>query len=158
VRVALLDSRAPFAVQAGGHAAQRLCHALREHGHEALVVELPFCAAPAAQIVDQMLAMRLVHLNGVELTVGLRFPAYLVPHHDMALWPLADGSAALRGAGHPGAVRASVLAAERALDRTATLCAERHGRRKPGAPPRRGGDRAAPAAGQPGAIPLRGLW
>jgi hypothetical protein len=119
MRVAVLDSRDPFGAATGGRAGRRLCHALREHGHQAIVVELPFRAVPAAQIVDQMLAMRLVHLDRVDRTVGLRFPAYLVPHDDMALWALADGSAALRGAGPTRGVRGSVLAAERALARTA---------------------------------------
>jgi hypothetical protein len=98
VRVALLDTHAPFAAGGVRPPAARLAEALRERGHEAVVVRLPFAPAPHSRVVDQMLAMRLIHLDGVDRAIGLRFPAHLVPHEETVLWLLDDGASALRGA------------------------------------------------------------
>lgn len=118
MRLAVLDSHAPFADRL--LAGRRLCEALREHGHEAVHVGLPFAVDSAERIVDQMLAMRLLHLERAERAIGLRFPAYLVPHEHTVLWALRTGeralgeAGALVGGGSIGrSVRRSVFAAER---------------------------------------------
>jgi hypothetical protein len=124
VRLAVLDSHAPFADRL--LAGRRLCEALREHGHETVHVALPFSAETAERIVDQMLAMRLLHLERAERAIGLRFPAYLVPHEHTVLWALRTGeralgaAGALVGGGSIGrSVRRSVFAAERTRLRAA---------------------------------------
>ena len=80
----------PSPVRAGGAEllAEWLRDKLREYGHEAEVVRIPFKWSPAPKIVDHMLAARLVRLAGADRVVALKFPAYFVPHENKVLWLL----------------------------------------------------------------------
>jgi glycosyltransferase involved in cell wall biosynthesis len=67
--------------------------ALRAAGHEAEIVAIPFKWYPPERILDQMLACRLLDLTEtagvpVDLVIGLKFPAYLIPHPNKVLWIL----------------------------------------------------------------------
>lgn len=109
MRVAVLDSQVPFHPDAGDELAGALCGALREHGHEAELIRLPFRADPPERVVEQMLAVRLVNLDNVDRAVALRFPAYLLAHGHRAVW-LQRRAPAL-----PAAAARSARAAERAF-------------------------------------------
>jgi glycosyltransferase involved in cell wall biosynthesis len=73
--------------------AEGLKNALVAAGHEAEIVAIPFKWYPPERVIDHMLACRLLDLtesNGTptDLVIGLKFPAYLVPHPHKVLWIL----------------------------------------------------------------------
>lgn len=68
-----------------------LRQALLEHGHRVDVVALPYRWYPHAELVKSMAAWRLLDLsesNGVavDLVIATKFPSYLAPHSNRALW------------------------------------------------------------------------
>ncbi len=113
MKVAVLDSQIPFRSGESEWLAGRLCEALRERGHVSELIRIPFNGERPQAVVDQMLAMRLVHLDNVDRAVALRFPAYLLAHEGRVVW-LAERFGAAWVSGLPGEVRVSVRAAERA--------------------------------------------
>lgn len=73
--------------------ADTLLAALREHGHQAEIVALPFKWYPAPRVLDHMLGARLFDLTEscgvtVDRVIALKFPAYLVPHPNKVAWLL----------------------------------------------------------------------
>jgi glycosyltransferase involved in cell wall biosynthesis len=88
MKVAVVNNQAPFVRGGAELLAEWLRDKLREYGHEAEVVRIPFKWSPAPKIVDHMLATRLVRLAGADRVVALKFPAYFVPHENKVLWLL----------------------------------------------------------------------
>ncbi len=93
MRIAVATVQVPF-LQGGAEAhARGLRDALRSAGHEAEIVPIPFKWYPPAAIPGQVLACRLLDLSEsmgtrIDRVIGLKFPAYLVPHPDKVLWVL----------------------------------------------------------------------
>ncbi|MFN2508707.1 MAG: glycosyltransferase family 4 protein [Chthoniobacterales bacterium] len=72
---------------------ENLRAALVAAGHKAEIVAIPFKWYPPERILETMLACRLLDLeeaNGrrIDLVIGLKFPAYLIPHSNKVLWIL----------------------------------------------------------------------
>ena len=91
----ILITTTPGAVRPGRAEvhARSLLNALRAAGHQAEIVAVPFKWYPPEQILDNMLACRLMDLteaNGrkIDRIIGLKFPAYLIPHPNKVLWIL----------------------------------------------------------------------
>ena len=91
MRIAVCHPQAPF--MAGGAEAhvRGLVAALREAGHEAETVTMPFKWYPPSELVHQMGGWRSVDLsesNGepIDLVIALKFPAYLVRHPNKVVW------------------------------------------------------------------------
>jgi glycosyltransferase involved in cell wall biosynthesis len=61
---------------------------LVEYGYEAQIIHFPFSWNPCNNIVDCMLSAQLTKLVNVDLMIGLKFPAYLIPHENKKLWLL----------------------------------------------------------------------
>jgi len=124
VKIAVVDSQRLFASQRDAWLAGRLTEALREHGHLAELVQIPFSDARTHTVVDQMLAVRLVHIKNVERVIGLGFPAYFLAHDHKIVWVLREFRQAYDLWGTPSqalpntplgrSVRTAVLAAEHA--------------------------------------------
>jgi len=79
--------------------AEGLCHALQRAGHEAEIVAIPFKWYPPQRIIEHILACRLFDLtesSGIHIDriIGLRFPAYFIPHPNKVLWILHQYRAA----------------------------------------------------------------
>ncbi|HEV2762240.1 MAG TPA: glycosyltransferase family 4 protein [Pyrinomonadaceae bacterium] len=93
MRILIATVQVPF-ISGGAEAhAEGLRAALVAAGHEAEIVSVPFNWHPPERVTDHMLACRLLDLtsfNGVpvDLLVGLKFPAYLIPHPNKVLWIL----------------------------------------------------------------------
>ncbi len=93
MRVVIATTQVPF-IRGGAEVhAENLCAALRGAGHAAEIVAIPFKWYPPERILDTMLACRLLDLeesNGrrIDLMIGLKFPAYLIPHTNKVLWIL----------------------------------------------------------------------
>jgi glycosyltransferase involved in cell wall biosynthesis len=93
MRVLIATVKVPFVHGGAEIHAQGLLNALRTAGHEVEIVALPFKSNPPERILDQMLAWRLLDLTessgrSVDRVIGLKFPAYLVPHSNKVLWIL----------------------------------------------------------------------
>jgi glycosyltransferase involved in cell wall biosynthesis len=88
MKVAILNNCVPFIAGGAEHLAQALRRKLCEHGHEAMLIRIPFQWNPSEKILDHVLACRLIKLHGVDRVIGLKFPAYYVPHDNKVLWML----------------------------------------------------------------------
>jgi glycosyltransferase involved in cell wall biosynthesis len=88
MRIAIVSTHVPFVHGGAEILADTLGDQLREHGHRVEQVRLPFRWYPAEKTLDHMLAARLMRLPGIDRVIGLKFPAYLVPHDDKVFWIL----------------------------------------------------------------------
>ncbi len=93
MRILIATVQVPFVRGGAEIHAEGLRIALRAAGHEAEIVAVPFKWYPPARILDAMLACRLLDLSeaegvAVDRVIGLKFPAYLVPHPNKVLWVL----------------------------------------------------------------------
>lgn len=75
-------------------------------GHEAEIIAIPFKWYPPEKVLDHMLACRLLDLTEVagtpvDLLIGLKFPAYLIPHPNKVLWILHQHRTAYELWDHP---------------------------------------------------------
>ena len=93
MRVAIATVQVPFIRGGAELLAEGLCRALRDAGHTAEIIAIPFKWYPAAAIPPQMLACRLLDLTEsmgtrIDRLIGLKFPAYLIAHPHKVLWLL----------------------------------------------------------------------
>ncbi|HSQ80044.1 MAG TPA: glycosyltransferase family 4 protein [Casimicrobiaceae bacterium] len=91
MRLLIATTQTPFVRGGAEILAEGLESALRRAGHEAEIVRIPFKWYPAEAIPPQVLAARLLDLSEfsgvpVDRVIGLKFPAYLIPHPDRMLW------------------------------------------------------------------------
>ena len=91
MRIAICQPQWPFARGGGELHAERMRDALREAGHEADIVGVPFKWYPPSELVHQMGMWRSVDLsesNGepIDMVIALKFPAYLVRHERKVVW------------------------------------------------------------------------
>lgn len=130
MRVLVLTTQVPFAWGGAEIHGESLLAALRAAGHEAELVAIPFKWYPPEKILDHLLACRLLDLTEssgvpVDRVIGLRFPAYHIPHPNKVLWILHQYRTAFDLWGQPecdlaefpnGAqVRAAIEQSERSL-------------------------------------------
>jgi glycosyltransferase involved in cell wall biosynthesis len=88
VKIAIVNNCVPFVAGGAEHLAESLRDKLIESGHEAMLTRIPFRWHPAESVVDHILACRLLCLRGVDRVIGLKFPAYFLPHDNKVLWLL----------------------------------------------------------------------
>ena len=105
MRILIATVQVPF-VRGGAEVhGENLRDALRRAGHEAEIVAVPFKWYPPERILDTMLSCRLMDLTEssgvkVDVLIGLKFPAYLIPHPNKVLWILHQHRAAYDLWGH----------------------------------------------------------
>jgi glycosyltransferase involved in cell wall biosynthesis len=91
MRILIATTQVPF-VWGGAEAhAEGLRAALCAAGHAAEVIRVPFKGYPPQRIPEQMLACRLLDVTEscgapIDMLIGLKFPAYLIPHPNKVLW------------------------------------------------------------------------
>jgi glycosyltransferase involved in cell wall biosynthesis len=93
MRILIATAQVPFVRGGAEILAEGLMHALRAQGHAAEIVAIPFKWYPPERILDQVLACRLLDVSesggdSIDRVVGLKFPAYLIPHRHKVLWLL----------------------------------------------------------------------
>ena len=99
MRIIIATVQIPF-VSGGAEAhAEGLKASLIASGHEASIVTVPYNPAVPEHIPDQILACRLmdlteIHGSQVDRLIGLKFPAYLIPHPNKVVWVLHQHRAA----------------------------------------------------------------
>ena len=99
MRIVIATVQIPFVSGGAEFHAAGLKAALEREGHEAEIVTVPFNPAEPERIADQMLACRLldlreIHGTRVDRLIGLKFPAYLIPHPNKVVWVLHQHRAA----------------------------------------------------------------
>lgn len=130
MRVLVATVQVPFVRGGAEMHAEGLLDALRAAGHQAELVSLPFKWYPPERIIDHVLAARLFDVTEssgtrIDRVIGLKFPAYLIPHPNKVLWVLHQHRAAydywggelcdLMHAPNGQAVRDAIRAADQAF-------------------------------------------
>jgi glycosyltransferase involved in cell wall biosynthesis len=93
MRVAVAAPQVPFVRGGAEVMADDLVTALRERGHEADLVTVPFKWYPGARVLDQAFLWRLVDLTEsdgrpIDRVIATKFPAYCVRHPNKVAWVL----------------------------------------------------------------------
>ncbi len=106
MRILIATVQVPFIRGGAEQHAEGLRDALRIAGHTAEIVSVPFKWYPPERILDHMLACRLFDLTEVsgrpvDCLIGLKFPAYLIPHPNKVLWILHQHRTAYELWDHP---------------------------------------------------------
>ncbi len=86
MKILVLNNMVPFIRGGAEKLALNLVRNLRRYGHDADLLRIPFRWDPAERLYDEMLACRMMRLYNVDRVIGLKFPAYLVPHPHKTLW------------------------------------------------------------------------
>jgi glycosyltransferase involved in cell wall biosynthesis len=91
VRILICTTQTPFARGGTETLTEGLRDALRERGHEAELVALPFTWTPRPQIMRGALAWRLLDLSAVDgrpvdLVIATKFPSYAIRHPRKVVW------------------------------------------------------------------------
>jgi glycosyltransferase involved in cell wall biosynthesis len=106
MRILIATNHVPFIRGGAEIHAEGLRDALRAAGHQVEIIAIPFKWYPAEKVLDHMLACRLFDLSeamgtAVDLLIGLKFPAYLIPHENKVLWILHQFRTAYELWDHP---------------------------------------------------------
>jgi len=106
MRIVIANVQVPFVYGGAEALALSTCSALREAGHQVEIVSIPFRWYPPEKILDHLLACRLLDVSEscgerVDLMVGLKFPAYCLPHPRKRLWVLHEHRTAYSLWDHP---------------------------------------------------------
>jgi len=89
MKVLVLNNMVPF-LRGGAEAlADEIVRRLNAtKGIQAELVRIPFKWEPVERLIDEILICRTMRLYNTDLMIGLKFPAYLVPHTRKRLWLL----------------------------------------------------------------------
>ncbi|MEA5533082.1 glycosyltransferase family 4 protein [Crocosphaera sp. XPORK-15E] len=93
MKIIITTVQVPFVRGGAEILAEELLGVLQEAGHEVEIVAVPLKGYPPQNILDTMLACRLLdiiesHGQSIDKVIGLKFPAYLIPHPRKVLWLL----------------------------------------------------------------------
>lgn len=124
MKVLVVNNAAPF-VRGGAEAlADNLVAELNARpGVESELLRIPFGWTPSERLIEEILLNRRLRLWNVDRVIALKFPAYLVPHPQKALWilhqfrqayDLGDAGQGLSDHGREGEIKRAVRAADNA--------------------------------------------
>ncbi|MBN9328680.1 MAG: hypothetical protein BGO38_13260 [Cellulomonas sp. 73-145] len=85
MKLLVANNAAPFVRGGAELLADRLVTELRHAGHEAELFRIPLGDTPE-QILESIVAATLTELVNVDRVIGLKFPAYLIPHDDVVIY------------------------------------------------------------------------
>jgi glycosyltransferase involved in cell wall biosynthesis len=91
MRVAVCAPQVPFVRGGAEIVSERLIDELRERGHDAELVTVPFKWYPGERVLTQAFLWRLLDLdeaNGtpIDLVIATKFPSYAVRHRNKVVW------------------------------------------------------------------------
>jgi glycosyltransferase involved in cell wall biosynthesis len=91
VNILVCRPQVPFAWGGTEVMTGRLVTELRERGHEAELVTIPFKWYPGTRVLTQAFLWRMLDLDEVDgkpvdLVIGTKFPSYLVRHREKRVW------------------------------------------------------------------------
>jgi glycosyltransferase involved in cell wall biosynthesis len=85
MKLLVANNADPFVRGGAELLADRLVVELRKAGHEAELLRLPLGKTPE-QIMEGVVSASLLNAFNVDRVIGLKFPAYLIPHSDVVIW------------------------------------------------------------------------
>ena len=89
MKILVVNNMAPFIRGGAEELADHLVANLRRvKGVSAELLRIPFSWEPYERVIDEMLLCRMMELQQVDRVIGLKFPAYLIPHGHKTLWLL----------------------------------------------------------------------
>lgn len=89
MKVLVLNNAAPFIRGGAEELADNLVLRLNGvSGVRAELLRVPFSWSPSERIIDEILLNQSLRLINVDRVIALKFPAYLIPHHNKILWLL----------------------------------------------------------------------
>ena len=94
MRIMIVNNCVPFVYGGAEFLADSLRDKLIEHGHQAILVKVPFTWDPPQKILENILLNRLIKLNqhSVDIdpdrVIALKFPVYYLEHPNKVLWLL----------------------------------------------------------------------
>jgi len=88
MKIGVVNNWRPFVSGGAEHLAAALCRKLGEHGHQAMLVKVPFRWDSPEAVIESALAAKLLDLSRFDKVIGLKFPAYLVSHPNKSVWLL----------------------------------------------------------------------
>lgn len=99
MKILITTVQIPFVTGGAELLAENLRGALIKRGHEAEILTIPFMDTPLSLIEDHIVASRLLQAENfwcgaIDLCIGLKFPAYFMPHNNKVLWVLHQHRAA----------------------------------------------------------------
>lgn len=99
MKIVIGTVQVPFVVGGAEFLAQNLKFALQRAGHESEIVTMPFIDNPVGRIEEHIVAARLMDQEWswggkADLFIGLKFPAYYMPHPNKVIWALHQHRAA----------------------------------------------------------------
>lgn len=99
MKITIGTVQVPFVTGGAEFLAKNLKTALLESGHEAELVTMPFIDSPLHRIEEHIVAARLMDQEWswggrADLFIGLKFPAYYMPHPNKVVWALHQHRAA----------------------------------------------------------------
>jgi glycosyltransferase involved in cell wall biosynthesis len=87
MNVLVLSNAAPFVRGGAEELAENLViHLNARKGVEAELLRIPYRWDPPDQIIQEILLNGNLRLSNVDRVIAMKFPAYLIPHHDKTLW------------------------------------------------------------------------
>ena len=86
MKILVVNNMVPFIRGGAEKLATNLVRHLGRYGHDAELLRIPFRWDPANRMLDEMLACRMMQIYNVDRVIGLKFPAYLIPHPHKTLW------------------------------------------------------------------------
>jgi glycosyltransferase involved in cell wall biosynthesis len=106
MRIIIATTQVPFVRGGAEIHAEGLQNALLKAGHEVEIAAIPFKWYPPEKIINHILACRFLDLTEssgfkIDLFIGLKFPAFLIPHPNKVLWILHQYRAAYDLWDHP---------------------------------------------------------
>ena len=89
MKILVVNNMAPFIRGGAEDLADHLVANLqRTKGVSAELLRIPFAWEPYDRIIDEVMLCRMMELYRVDRVIGLKFPAYLIPHDHKTLWLL----------------------------------------------------------------------
>src|SRR5579884_2687201 len=93
MRILITTVKVPFVRGGAEVLSEGLHRALSAAGHDAETIAIPFKWYPPERVLDHLLACRLLDVTEacgtrIDRVIGLKFPAYLIPHPNKVLWLL----------------------------------------------------------------------
>ena len=93
MKIAITTVQIPYITGGAEFLAANLKQALLTEGHEAEIITMPFMDQPAALLENHIVSSRLMDINNswgghIDLCIGLKFPAYFMPHENKVIWAL----------------------------------------------------------------------
>lgn len=93
MKIAITTVQIPFVAGGAELHTQNLKNALIRNGHEVEIVSMPFVDSPLHFIENHIVASRLMDITNswagrIDLCIGMKFPAYYMPHPNKVIWAL----------------------------------------------------------------------